>query len=187
MRHFPAQVVSYRRVEERSNALVRLFTCVQGDWWSGSGQRQFFLTVSLAHHSQATLPRHFPRDTFVGYRCCNRCFFSMLCLSSLDFGMSPLAGLHLSSLGFGRWHFEQGHPGSWPLLSGRKRKFQTPFLQLNATAVKRSPHLAESIWPPRRNIKPSNLGADASETLTNKRILAEKETKLCGHRGGGAI
>jgi hypothetical protein len=90
MRHFPSQVVSYRRVEERSNALVRLFTCVQGDWWSGSGQRQFLLTVSLAHHSQATLPRHFPRDIFVGYRCCNRCFFSMLCSSSLDFGMSPL-------------------------------------------------------------------------------------------------
>jgi hypothetical protein len=53
--------------------------------------------------------------------------------------------------------------------------------------VKRSPHLAESIWPPRRNTKPSNMGADASETLTNKRIMVEKETELCGHRGGGAI
>jgi hypothetical protein len=28
MRHFSSQAVSYRRFEERSNALVRLFTCL---------------------------------------------------------------------------------------------------------------------------------------------------------------
>lgn len=59
MRHFPSQVVSYRRVEERSNALVRLLACLKSGCWSDSGQRPSFVIFSRAHDSQGTMPRHF--------------------------------------------------------------------------------------------------------------------------------